>query len=149
MKNGVHSHFPRSHEAADHFQLSVPDMVLEQDVVGETYSPGRFDHCGGNLVGRRAVASTLMCGFAEDRRVAGGASVSRGVGWWGVLCWGVLCGAVLTGGVGAGGVMLRGVKGRCVVRRWGACAVACVLGHGVLVAVLHPCRSDSSASPPP
>lgn len=146
MEDRVHSYFPRSHEATNHFQISMPNMVLEDDIVGEADSPIRLSCCNGSLLYRCTVFADMSWWLAVDRWVRGRrAFVSRGVSRWSVGRWRVLCRAVVTRGVGARRILLRSVMGSGVVC-WGVCSLPCVLRHKVLTAVLHYCYNYTSAS---
>lgn len=146
MEDCIHSHFPRSHKAANHFQISMAYVVLEDNIVGEADSPIRLARCNGSRLYRCTVVAVMSWGLAVDRLVGGrGAFVSRSVSRWPVA-WCVLCWAVVAWGVGAGGIVLRSIISRGVVC-WGVCARTCVLRHKVLAAVLHYCYDY--ALPPP
>lgn len=147
MEDCIDSHFPRSHKAANLFQISMPDIVLEHDIIGEADSPIRLARCNGNLLYRCTMFADMSWGLAVDRRVGGRSTfVSRGVSRWCVVGWRVLCWAVVSRGVGACGILLRSVMARGVVC-WGVCALTCVLRHKVLAAVLHYCNNYTLASP--
>lgn len=137
MEDRVHSYFPCSHKATNHFQISMSNMVLEDDIVGEADSPIRLACCNGSLLYRGTVLAAMSWWLAVDRWVRGrSAFVSRGVSRWGVVGWCVLSRGVVAGGVGARGILLRSIMGGSVVC-WGVCALPCVLRHKILAAVLH------------
>lgn len=150
MEDRIHAHFPCSHKASNHFQIPKPDIVLEDDIIGEADSPIRLARCNGGLLHRRTMLADMSWWLAVDRRVGGGgggsAFVSRGISRWSVVGWRVLCWAVVACGIGAGGILLWSVIGRGVVC-WRVCALPCVLRHKVLAAVLHYCALASSAAP--
>lgn len=59
MEDCIHSHFPRSHKAADHFQISMAYIVLEDDIIGEADSPSRLARCDGSLLYRFSVVADM------------------------------------------------------------------------------------------
>lgn len=149
MKKCIYAHFPRSHETSNLLQISSSNDILEDDVIGEVYSPlgrhHRYDRCRG-LLRLFALSWSAAQGFAVSRAVrgrsfVGGRVMGRGVIRSAVLCRGVLWYCSVCGRRGC--VVWRAVVRRCVVR-WGVLGAPCVWCQRYVVVVLHLCSFVSS-----
>lgn len=149
MEDCIHTNLPCSHESTNLLQIASSNDILEDDLIGEVYSPlSRCDRCSRCRVflRSRTRCRTVPWPFAVWRDVCWCSSVRRRVMWGCVGCRAVLRRGVLCCRAVCWCVKWGGVIGRWVVC-WCVLWTACVRRHRYMVVVLHPCRGCGSASP--